>query len=278
MSEMNSAVAAFATTEGMTFFHPDNGVYNVRRDHPEWAAILRAVRAGDIAAAIKIVDKAQLVTTHLGSLFAGDIDPYTGVIKPRPGSREITPEISEAVRRLVANGMPAEPLRRCLEKLSENPHPHAWRETLLFCDKNGFQIFDDGDILGYKGVTSDFKDLRTRTFDNTPGARVTMPRHQVDDDRRVSCSTGLHVAAHEYAHSFAGSGGNVVVVKVHPADIVSIPYDYDNQKMRTCGYTVVRALQPKDEPLRNNANVFRLNDLLRQQTAYQPDFLDDILF
>jgi hypothetical protein len=70
---------------------------------------------------------------------------------------------------------------------------------------------------------------------------IKMARNKVQDDPSVTCSYGLHVAALGYAvYDQAKLGdGRVVVVKVNPRDVVSVPTDYNNQKMRVCEYTVV---------------------------------------
>ena len=36
-----------------------------------------------------------------------------------------------------------------------------------------------------------------------------------------------------------GSGDRMVAVKINPADVVSVPSDYGNQKLRTCRYEVM---------------------------------------
>lgn len=59
--------------------------------------------------------------------------------------------------------------------------------------------------------------------------------------------------------SYTGPGHSILAVKVNPADVVSVPYDYQDQKMRTCGYVVVaRDLKsPEDyqveHPLRSSS-------------------------
>ena len=40
-------------------------------------------------------------------------------------------------------------------------------------------------------------------------------------------------------------------MKVNPKDVVSVPTDYENSKMRVCGYTVVEELD-EDEVIKNN--------------------------
>lgn len=125
------------------------------------------------------------------------------------------------------------------KNLRNNPTERSRTELLDFLEKNEMPITEDGHFIAYKYVTSDFKDVRTRTFDNSPGAEPTMNREDVDDDSSVTCSRGLHVAAYEYARKY---GQTLVAVKVNPVDVVSIPFDYNGQKMRGCRYKVLEAI------------------------------------
>jgi hypothetical protein len=82
-------------------------------------------------------------------------------------------------------------------------------------------------------------DCASNTFDNSPGKTVTMPRNQVDEDDQRTCSAGLHVCSKSYIGHFGSGSDRIVSVKVHPRDVVSIPVDYNDAKMRTCGYVVL---------------------------------------
>jgi len=73
-----------------------------------------------------------------------------------------------------------------------------------------------------------------------------MDRGAVDDDRNNTCSHGLHFAAKDYATMFGGGRGHMMAVKVNPADVVSIPADYNNQKGRAWKLTVIAEIT---EPL-----------------------------
>jgi hypothetical protein len=53
----------------------------------------------------------------------------------------------------------------------------------------------------------------------------------------VGCHTGLHAGTWDYATTF--SGDTLLLVKVNPRDVVSVPTDCNWQKIRTCRYTVV---------------------------------------
>ena len=86
-------------------------------------------------------------------------------------------------------------------------------------------------------------DIHSGTIRNAVGDKVSMERNDVDDNRNVTCSDGLHFAAYGYASTWAGriDGVNrkLMLMKVHPRDVVSIPIDYNNQKGRCCYYEVV---------------------------------------
>ena len=68
---------------------------------------------------------------------------------------------------------------------------------------------------------------------------LTMPRNKVDDNRDRTCSYGLHFCSMSYLPAYYGGRGRVLLVKIDPADVVSIPSDYDNAKGRAMRYQVV---------------------------------------
>jgi hypothetical protein len=118
---------------------------------------------------------------------------------------------------------------------------------MLFLEVNDMPITPDGHFLTYKAVTSDYKDFHTGKFDNSIGAKPEMPRHEVDDNRAITCSRGLHAANKDYASSFGGTG-HLMVCKVNPKDVVSIPNDYNNAKMRVSKYEVIDEVPKENKP------------------------------
>jgi hypothetical protein len=68
---------------------------------------------------------------------------------------------------------------------------------------------------------------------------IETERRQVDDNTHAECSYGLHVGSHQYASGFRGANGRLLIVKVNPRDVVSVPSDGAAQKIRTCRYEVV---------------------------------------
>lgn len=145
---------------------------------------------------------------------------------------------------MIATGHDAFPLINFLANLRQNPANHAVEELYLFLEAGQLPITEDGHFLAYKSVRSDYGSIydNGQTM-NKPGMVVEMQRNAVDDARQRTCSHGLHFCSRAYLpHYGYGDNGKVVIVKINPRDVVSIPSDYNNTKGRTCRYEVVGEL------------------------------------
>jgi hypothetical protein len=72
-----------------------------------------------------------------------------------------------------------------------------------------------------------------------------MERNQVNDNKDVTCSAGLHFCSQGYLGHF--SGERVMILKINPRDVVSIPTDYNNTKGRCARYEVVGEVGVREE-------------------------------
>lgn len=126
------------------------------------------------------------------------------------------------------------------ENLMLNPSRRAVNELFGFLQHNDIELTEDGHFLAWKRVNSNYMDMYTGKISNKPGSVVEVPRNAVDEDSNRTCSAGLHVAAKSYLPHYGGGRGVIIQVKVHPRDVVSIPVDYNNAKMRTCRYEVLK--------------------------------------
>jgi hypothetical protein len=151
--------------------------------------------------------------------------------------------LSRKILKFQAEGLPHQPLVKFAENLQKNPSFRAVTELFQFLEKNDHPITDEGNFIAYKRVRSDFKDIHSGTFDNSVGVTVEMPRNQVNEDSTQTCSNGLHVANWTYAHTqFASHNPStdlMLEVEVNPENVVSIPVDYDQSKMRVSKYKVL---------------------------------------
>ena len=127
-----------------------------------------------------------------------------------------------------------------LDNLMSNPSARAREELYTFLENKGFPITSDGCFLAYKSVRPDWTDWATGKFSNKIGETLEMPRDEVDPDKTKHCSYGFHAGTYEYASNFNG-GVNLVLVKINPGDVVSIPEDCECQKLRTCKYEVIES-------------------------------------
>lgn len=127
-----------------------------------------------------------------------------------------------------------------LRNMFANTYINAVEEIYDFCKAMDFEITDDGCILAYKKVRADLGSV----YDNGKTKHEIGKYTEVevfDTNRENTCSQGLHFCSRNYLDRY--SGEKVIIVKVDPRDIVSIPVDYNFEKGRCCRYLVVGILE-----------------------------------
>lgn len=132
----------------------------------------------------------------------------------------------------------ADALIAMLDNIQKNKQKDITEELYEWLASGKTPITYDGCILAYKKVQKNFLDIYSSTLDNSPGKIVRMKQAEVNPDRDVECSSGLHFASLGYLSQYA-SGHTVVIVKVNPRHIFAIPRDYQCQKGRASEYLVV---------------------------------------
>lgn len=228
---------------GNTLSFQHNGFHTVDSSHPKFEEIVKLAFDNDFAGAAGLLDVKKVVNnmvTGTSVTLTGDTLYYKGT--------PVSGLLGERIVEMSRKGLTVEPLIAFLENLQENPSSRAVEELYGFLESSKLPITDDGHFLAYKSVRQDYKDHHTGTIDNSVGQVITMPRNKVNEDKDQTCSYGLHFAAHEYAEGF-GSSGRMMVMKINPRDVVSIPSDYNNQKGRCCQYEVVEEVERKDRKL-----------------------------
>lgn len=151
------------------------------------------------------------------------------------------PVLGRKIKEFSEQGLPYEPLVKFAQKLQRNPSHRATQHLYEFLEKNNHPITENGNFIAYKKVRENWMDIHSGTMDNSIGNIVSMPRNKVDEDPNRTCSSGLHCANWEYASGFGS--GRMLEVEVDPADVVAIPIDYNQSKMRVCKYKVLSEVQ-----------------------------------
>ena len=194
--------------------------------------LIKAVKENNLDEIPNLVSAAKRIENFSNGKFTvRDGDIYVNGVKA-PAA------LGNKILRFSNEGLPYEPLVKFAEKLQNNPSFRSVNELFKFLEKNDHPITENGNFIAYKKVREDFKDVHSGTFDNSPGQLVEMPRNQVNEDSSQTCSYGLHVANWDYATNFY-HGGVMLEVEIDPADVVAVPADYNQAKMRVCKYLVL---------------------------------------
>jgi hypothetical protein len=250
-------VNSIVTDESIVMVFSD-GMKTVKNTHPEFEKIKKLVMQNKPVEALETFDVSTKLQKHpCGDFYVLDGIVYLDAVEPVPMPNALSNRVIE----FAEAGLDYSPLVKFWENIQDNPLPEAVTDLYDFLNHNGIPITKDGCFVAYKKVDADFKDLHTHQFDNSPGTRVEMPRESVNTDRNVTCSSGLHVAAFKYASEFYSSTGKLILVKVNPADVVSVPVDYSQEKMRTCGYDVIEECDaPRQDTLFDAQDEDYVND------------------
>lgn len=241
---MNNTTPYTLTDSVLTVFLPE-GPKSVARSVPAASQVLLEVRSDNpnIERIRSLLDPAAQIAETLTDT---DVKLVGGSVLFR-GQRIANTHLEDRLLDLAANGMDITPWKRFVARIEANPSAKSRSEIHLFCEEGNLPITEDGCILAYKRVTEDYTDCRTRSFDNSVGNVLQMARQSVDDNRDNTCSRGFHFCSQDYLRVFLGGRGRIMVVKIAPEDVVSIPNDYNNTKGRTWRYEVVGEIDVTEE-------------------------------
>ena len=217
----------------------NNKSFQVLPDHLNYKMILEALPSATSDELLEMIDIEKAVATFSDGLVEiknGQVT-YEGEV--------VHGSISKRILEFMSKGLPFQPLVIFLKNLMENPSMQSQKELYDFLEHEHLPITEDGYFLAYKAVRSDFKDKYRGVFDNSVGQICEMTRSKVDDDRGRGCSNGLHAGALNYVAGYGSveSNDKIVIVKINPKDVVSVPSDCNFEKLRTCRYEVVGEYQ-----------------------------------
>lgn len=190
---------------------------------------------------IKLID----VSTAINEYAQGRITVKNGQVFYK--DIEVKNTLTERILVMMREGFDINSMCKFMDNLYSNPSRTAVNELYLFLEACNLPITEDGHFLAYKKVKHNYMDIYSGTFDNSIGKICEMERNEVDDNRNNTCSAGLHFASYSYMAHYGGTGNDdrIVIVKINPADVVSIPSDYNNAKGRCWKYEVVNEV-PND--------------------------------
>jgi len=204
--------------------------HTIAGNNAQFKAIKEALKNEEYHLLEDLVDK----TKAISNFSQGSVNVVDGEVLYNGSTLDNS--LTRRLLRMMEEGFNIEPLTNFLDNLMQNPSQTSVNELYSFLENTELPITPDGHFLAYKRVRDDYKDCHSGKIDNSVGQVVSMTRNQVNDNRDETCSYGLHFCSYEYLRSFTGA--RLMILKINPKDVVSIPSDYNNAKGRCCEYTV----------------------------------------
>lgn len=217
-----------------------NKSHTVSKTHITYQKVLDAIKAQDWDLVKDIIEPKKVVLNYgKGNVsIQGETLFWKG--------KELHTTMSVRMIQMLQDGFPIEPMVNFMENLYQNPSKRSVDELYGFLEKSNLPITPDGHFLAYKKVRANYMDCHTGTMDNSVGKIVEMERNEVDDNKDRTCSSGLHFCSLDYLGHFGGE--RIMIVKINPRDVVSIPSDYNDTKGRACRYEVIGELNAEEAP------------------------------
>ena len=216
----------------------NNKQHTLSKGNIGFDALVEAIKEGRWEEVPKLVSPVEVIRKFSDGL----VDVVDGQVTV--DGEPVDSSLSRRIGDMFEQGFDIQPLVNFMHNLYKNPSKRAVDELYGFLEAGNMPITEDGYFLAYKKVRDDYKDVYSGTFDNSVGQVVSMPRNKVDDNKENTCSVGLHFCSFDYLKNFGGS--RIMILKINPADVAAIPIDYQQQKGRTCRYTVIGEV-PQEE-------------------------------
>lgn len=213
--------------------------HTITTSHANFGKIKEAIKKKDWDEVKSLIDVSSTIVNYSN----GAVTVEHGVL--HYNNKPLHNMLATRIIEMIKEGFEVDPLIAFLDRLMKNPSNRAVDQLYEFLERGKLPITSDGFFLAYKRVRDDYLDCHSGSISNHIGAVVEMPRNLVDDDPENTCSHGLHFCSLEYLSHFGGA--RTVVVKIDPADVVCIPYDYNYSKCRCCRYEVIGEISANTE-------------------------------
>lgn len=259
---MTDTIVSYVITPNGLALLLGNRPYTIDKTHPNYEAILTQIRDGNDEGLEDLLDVPKAVARRVSGTEIEVIG--NGIYYQNEPLHNAT---TRRLLQLLDEGHNPQPLIAFLENVLQNPSRRATEELYLFLEACNLPLTKDGCFLAYKRVRGDYFDVHSGTVRYQIGDKPSMPRNRVDDIAENTCSYGLHFCSLAYLAHFPGE--HVMVVKINPKHVVSIPVDYGYSKGRTCQMEVV------DEIPLNTAEDYWLTAVVADYDEEEDEYVEE---
>lgn len=234
------------TTKSLSLFM-DGKAHSIARSDDLYAKALVFIRDQDWDGLRALLNPTAAIEMAIADAKVGNITVKDGALFYM--GKELDNYMAKRALEIARENLPFLPLLKFIDRTMKNPSYRAVNELFGFLEAGDLPITPEGKFLAFKRVRDNYTDVHSGTMDNSIGNVVSMPRNEVDDNSRNTCSAGLHFCSRGYLDHFRGA--RTVVVEIDPEDVVSIPTDYSHTKGRCCKYKVIGEIDDNGDPLTN---------------------------
>lgn len=230
----------------IVIFMTNGGMKTVSKTHKSFKKISAHLKNQEFQDAFDLIEKISHVKIKTKPIFTvkNDVGYYKNEKLPK--------SITKILQRFLDNNISPTAVINFWNRLKKNPREFARNELMLFLEHTGIPLCEDGTFITYKVIRDNYMDCHTESINNKPGAKIPrMDVAAVEHNRELCNAKGYHVAAWSYLSTmgyYPESGHRrLVECKVDPKDVVSIPNDYSNAKMRVTYYEIIREITGQKE-------------------------------
>jgi hypothetical protein len=226
--------------EGVTFFSNGN-TYDLSSEHLKYDEVISILDNNPE----KIEEAIRFCTEPILNIVLGEVKFDYSIQKVFFNGNAVENKAINYLFHLHKAGRNHSKIEKFIEKLFLNPNISTINDLFNFVQKNKMPICEDGDFLAYKVVENDYTSRGNTKNEIGKEISPTLSWKEVDVDRNNTCSTGYHFCSWNYIENAFGGISTIkrkkqrlLVIKVNPANVASIPNDYNDSKGRATTYFI----------------------------------------
>lgn len=215
---------------GVQVIGPKSKVYTAEPGHPNYGKICSALIDGKatLDQIVPMFDVKRALSTDGFVIDDEGVAHYNG----KALSAYITSRLSSSM----IDGFGTGPIARFIEKTLANPNPEVHEDLLRWVEESMLPITEDGNIIAFKRVREDLKDIHSGKVQYSIGKITEIPRESCTFNRAEPCGPGLHFAGRGY--HFGSESLPLIMLEIDPADVTSFPKN--EPKGRCCRLRTVK--------------------------------------